>query len=62
MTLVAVEFSLSHSSSKFQLHEMTSSLAFHIVKVPALETVFAEHESIKCEVGMLRQLVEKRDR
>jgi hypothetical protein len=41
---------------------MHCSLATHVGKVRALETLFAEHDVIKCEVGMLRQLVEKRDR
>ncbi|KIM79867.1 hypothetical protein PILCRDRAFT_823052 [Piloderma croceum F 1598] len=45
-----------------QLHDTQSSLANHVDKVRALETVFAEHDAIKREVGVLRQLVEKRDR
>jgi hypothetical protein len=44
-----------------QLHETQTSLATHVDKVRALETVFAEHDAIKREVGVLRQLVEKRD-
>jgi hypothetical protein len=41
---------------------MQSSLPTHVDKVHALETVFAEHDAIKREVGVLHQLVEKRDR
>jgi hypothetical protein len=58
--------SASASSSTFpalsdlqtQLHETQSSLATHFEKVYALEGVIAEHDAIKCEVGLLRQLVE----
>jgi hypothetical protein len=34
-------------------------LANHFDKVRALENVFSDEDAIKCEVGMLRQLVEK---
>jgi hypothetical protein len=42
-----------------QLHDTQSSLASHVDKVRALEDVFAEHDTIKREVSLLRQLVEK---
>jgi hypothetical protein len=42
-----------------QLHDPQSSHASHVDKVRALEDVFAEHGSIKQEVRLLRQLVEK---
>jgi len=38
---------------------MQSSLATHIDKVHSLKTVFAEHDTIQCEVSVLCQLVEK---
>jgi len=43
-----------------QLHETQSSLATPADKARMLETVIAEYEAIKREVGALRQLVEKR--
>jgi hypothetical protein len=42
-----------------QLHNTQSSLTNHIEKVHTLEGVIAEHNAIKREVGLLRQLVEK---
>jgi len=42
-----------------QLHDNQSSLANHVDKVRALEGVFAEHNPIKREVGLLKELVEK---
>ncbi|KIM72919.1 hypothetical protein PILCRDRAFT_15719 [Piloderma croceum F 1598] len=42
-----------------QLHNSQTYLATHVNKVSALETAFAEHDAIKREVGVLRQLVEK---
>ena len=41
-----------------QLHDTQSSLASHVDKVRALESVFKEHEAIKREVSALRELVE----
>jgi hypothetical protein len=41
------------------LHDTQLSLASHVDKVRALEDVFAEPDTIKQEVGLLRQLVEK---
>lgn len=43
---------------QIQLYDTQSSLASHIDKVRTLEGFFAEHEVIKWEVGVLRQLVE----
>jgi len=42
-----------------QAHDTRTSLASHIDKMLALEGVFAEHDAIKREVGVLRMLVEK---
>jgi hypothetical protein len=38
---------------------MQSSLANQVEKVCALEGIIAEHDAIKREVGLMRQLVEK---
>ena len=42
-----------------QLHDTQSSLAVHVDKVRALEGVLAEHDAMKREVSLLRELVEK---
>jgi len=47
------------SDLQAQLHDTRTSLASHIDKMLALEGVFAEHDAIKREVGVLRMLVEK---
>jgi len=47
------------SELQTQLHHTQSSLAIHIENVRALEGIIAEHDVIKREVGLLRQLVEK---
>ena len=41
------------------LHGAQSLPATHVEKLRALEGVIAEHDAIKREVGLLRQLVEK---
>jgi hypothetical protein len=41
------------------LHNTQSSLTSHVDKVCTLKDVFAEHDAIKREVGLLQQLVEK---
>jgi hypothetical protein len=42
-----------------QLHETQFFLSTHVDKARVLETVFAEHSTIKREVGVLCQLAEK---
>jgi hypothetical protein len=42
-----------------QLHDTQSSIATHLEKVCAVQGFIAEHDVIKREVGLLRQLVEK---
>jgi hypothetical protein len=41
-----------------KLHDMQTSLASHVDKMRALERVFAQHNTIKREVGVWRMLVE----
>jgi hypothetical protein len=42
-----------------QLHKTQTSLASHVDKIRALEGVISERDTIKREVELLRQLVEK---
>ena len=47
------------STLQTQRHETQSSLATHVEKVHALEGAIAEHDTIKCEIELSRQLVQK---
>ena len=45
-----------------QLHETQSSLASHVDKIRALETILAEQEALKREMRVLRDMMESRER
>ncbi|KAL4253671.1 Centrosomal and Immune Signaling Modulator [Abortiporus biennis] len=45
-----------------QLHETQLSLASHVEKIRALETMLAEHDNIKREVSSMRDMMEERKR
>jgi hypothetical protein len=47
------------STLQTQQHETQSSLATHVEKVHALEGAIAEHDTIKREIELSRQLVQK---
>lgn len=47
------------SQLQIQLHDTQNSLASHFDKVLALDGTFAEHKTIKRDVTVLQQLVEK---
>ncbi|EED77677.1 predicted protein [Postia placenta Mad-698-R] len=53
------ESGLALSELQSQLRETQMSLASHIDKIRSLETMLAEHEAIKREVGSLRKLMEE---
>ncbi|OSX63155.1 hypothetical protein POSPLADRAFT_1138902, partial [Postia placenta MAD-698-R-SB12] len=56
------ESGLALSELQSQLRETQMSLASHVDKIRSLETMLAEHEAIKREVGSLRELMEERKR
>ena len=50
---------LAFTNLQSQLHDTQTSLTNHINKVHALKGIIAEPDTIKWEVGLLRQPIEK---
>jgi hypothetical protein len=60
--ILPICLSPSLSDLQAQLQDIQSSLATHVDEVGALEGVITEHDTIKCEIVLLRQLMEKSTR